>query len=122
MYVEFKTEFQTTFPVWENVVLINANSVDEAFGNAEKKGRESEGDDGGSFEWDGVPARWVFAGVRKLTLCQNPQEPPGDGTEITYLQMRVRSKNSLMKLVKSERVNVEFIEPFAEEEAPRAYL
>ena len=71
MYVEFKTESQTTFPVWENIVLINANSDDEAFGKAERKGLESEGDDGGSFEWEGLPARWVFAGVRKLTLCKN---------------------------------------------------
>ncbi len=98
MYVEFKTESQTTFPVWENIVLINANSDDEAFGKAERKGLESEGDDGGSFEWEGLPARWVFAGVRKLTLCKNSEERPGDGTEITYIQMRVRSKNSLKSM------------------------
>jgi hypothetical protein len=120
MYVEFKTERQTTYPVWENIVLIHAAGEDEAFAKAESKGRESEGDDGGTFQWDNIPARWVFGGVRKLTLCEDPDERPGDGTEVTYLQMKVRSKNSLMKLIHSERMSVELIEPFLSEEGDRS--
>jgi hypothetical protein len=118
MYVEFKTERQTTYPVWENIVLVHAAGEDEAFAKAEKKGRESEGDDGGTFQWDNTPARWVFGGVRKLTLCQDSEVRPKDGTEITYLQLRVRSKISLAKLIHSERVSVELIEPFSQEEEP----
>jgi hypothetical protein len=121
MYVEFTTENQTTFPVWENIYLINAASEDEAFKKAEIKGRESAGDNDGSFQWNNHPARWVFLGVRKLTLCQNPDERPSDGTELTYLQMRVRSRSALTKLVNSDRVAIELIEPFAEEGAPKAH-
>jgi hypothetical protein len=120
MYVEFKTGRQTTYPVWENIVLIHAAGEDEAFAKAEKKGRETEGDDGGTFRWDNIPARWVFGGVRKLTLCEDPEGRPRDGTEITYLQLRVRSKNSLMKLIHSERMSVELIEPFLSEEGNRS--
>src|SRR6267154_5236373 len=88
MYVEFKEAEQKAFPVWENIVLLSADSEDEAFAKAESKGRESAGDDGGTFRWAGKPASWVFGGIRKLTLCENPEERPGDGTEVSYIEMR----------------------------------
>ena len=116
MYVEFKAGEQTTFPVWENIVLIQAASEKEAFEKAEKKGRESAGDDGGTFRWGKKRASWVFGGVRKLTLCDNPEERPGDGTELSYIELEVRSKKSLNKLIRSENVGLQLRDGFPEED------
>jgi len=120
MVVEFKDEAQTAFPVWENIVLIQADSEEEAFTKAERKGREGEGDEDGSFRWADKPARWVFGGVRKLTLCQDAEKRPEDGTEISYIQMWVGSRNALRKLIESDRVGVVLREEFAKEEKPIA--
>ena len=112
LYVELKKQPQDRFPVWENIVLIEATTEDEAFDKAETIGRRGEGDDEGSFRWEGEPARWVFAGVRKLTACETAERRPGDGTELTYLQMEVASREALERLVDSRPVTVEFEEPF----------
>ena len=116
LYVEKKQQPQDHFPVWENIVLIEAGTADEAFDKAEVVGRGDEGDDDGSFRWEGEPARWVFAGVRKLTTCENEESRPGDGTELTYIQMEVASREALARLVESESVQVELKEPFPSEE------
>ena len=116
LYVEMKRQPQDRFPVWENIVLIEAATEDEAFDKAEVIGRRGEGDDEGSFRWEGEPARWVFAGVRKLTTCEDAENRPGDGTELTYLQMEVASREALARLVESEAVQVELKEPFPSEE------
>jgi hypothetical protein len=64
----------------------------------------------------GEPARWVFEGVRKLALCQDSEARPRDGTEVSYIQLRVRSEAALRKLVNSERVSVEYLEELGAEE------
>src|SRR5438046_1172726 len=56
-YVKLKRKRQTRFPVWENIVLIRAETLDEAFEKAEKRAHE----DGcmypdETFTWGGVPA------------------------------------------------------------------
>jgi hypothetical protein len=104
MWVKLKSKAQTSYPCWENVVLIRARSETEAFAKAEKKGRLGEGDCDGSFRWGGEPAAWVFAGVRKLVLCDDHQDQPGDGTEITYSEYLIDSPEALEKFVASEKV------------------
>lgn len=112
MFVEYKKERQSSYPVWENVVLIHAAGEDEAFQKAEAIGRAKEGDEDGTFCWGGRDAKWVFGGVRKLTLCENPEDRPGDRTEISYIQMRVRSREHLNKLLNSDVVGVEIQDDF----------
>ncbi len=114
MYVELKDGEARNIPVLENIVLIKANSEDEAFEKAERRGRGDEGDDGGSFRWDAKPARWRFAGVRKLTLCQQPEERPDDGIEISYTEMRVSSLDALYKLASGKPVGVRYHDMFSE--------
>jgi hypothetical protein len=120
MYVKFREGEQAAFPVWENLYLVQAGSEDEAFAKAEKLGLAAEGDDDGSFRWGDRPARWVFGGVRKLTLCQDSHRRPGDGTELSYIQMSVRSERALHKLIDSDRVGVEYREEFPEQPASAA--
>jgi hypothetical protein len=112
MYVKPKERPQTKFTVWENIVLIRADSEDEAFTKAEQRGRDDEGDEDGSLLWGGRPASWVFAGVRKLTLCQDSEKRPGDGTEVTYTEMQLDSEKAVRKLVEGHPVAIRYREQF----------
>jgi hypothetical protein len=109
MTVKFKEAVQDRYPLWENVYLVEASSADEALAKAAALGQEQEGDTSGTFCWEGTPATWVFAGVRKLIECRTSgdiEDKPTGGTEITYSQMIVDSEESLAKLVNGEPVTV----------------
>jgi hypothetical protein len=116
LYVKFKQKAQQRFPLWENIVLIKAASEEKAFAMAERRGLEQAGDDGGTFRWGGEPAEWVFGGVRKLTLCEGGDSRPGDGMEVTYLEMEVESKAALGRLLNGHPVRVTLRDRFADEE------
>ena len=113
MYVTFKDGSQDHYPVWENIVLIKANSEAEVFAKAEKIGRDGEGDADGSFRWEGREARWNFGGVRKLVLCQDSDRRPGDRSEITYQQFIVPTRQALDRLLDSDTVTVGVDDEFA---------
>ena len=114
VYTKFLDEVQDKYPVWEKIILIASNSSDLAYQEAERIAR-NEYDTTRTFTWEGRPARWVFAGVRKLIECQqtvivagddDDTFQPGHGTEITYSQMEVDSEESLSKLIEGEPVTV----------------
>lgn len=120
-YVKLKRKRQTRYSVWENIVLISAKTVDEAFTKAEKRARQDacmQPDD--TFTWDGEPAEWVFAGVRKLTLCMDEHKRPGDGTEVTYLEFEVPSLAALRKLMEGEPASVKIADGFPDETSESA--
>ena len=106
MVVKLKNGPQKRFPVWENIVLVSAESDDEAFAKTEQYGRKEEGDDDCTFRWDGKPARWVFAGVRKLTECAVVGERPDDGTEISYNEMELGSERAIEQFVAGRPTSV----------------
>ncbi len=110
MFVEFSDGKQTHFPAWENIILVEAESEEAAFEKAEALGRRGEGDDSGEFRWDGRPARWVFAGVRKLTECAvlADSDRPGDGTEVSFSELELDSRADIERLVAGEPVKVGF--------------
>jgi Domain of unknown function (DUF4288) len=110
MYVKRKHDADGKIPVWENIVLINADSEESAFAKAEERGKRDEGDDDGTFRWEGQPARWVFAGVRKLTLCEDADKRPGDGTEISYSEMDVKSVKALENLLQGKPAAVTLVD------------
>jgi hypothetical protein len=112
MYVKLKHHHQEGYPLWENIILIKAASEAEAFAKAEQRGHDEEGDDEGSFRWAGKPARWVFAGVRKVALCQDAEKRPNDGTELSYTEMEVASQEALDKLLAGEAVSVQLMDRF----------
>src|SRR5207302_4882082 len=114
LWVKYTEHKQKTFPLWENVILIRAQSEKEAFAKAEAHGHRMAGKGKPTFTWSGKPAMWVFGGVRKVTACDDPEERPDDGTEITYTQMRVRSPEALKKLLEGQPVGVEYIEQYHE--------
>ena len=109
--VERKSQPQNRFRLWENIVRLQAKTEEEAFVKAERRGRE-EGDDDGSFRWGGQPARWVFAGVRKLTLCQDSDKRPRDGTEVSFNELEVGSEEAIGKLLAGQPVSVKIADKF----------
>jgi hypothetical protein len=107
MQVQFKTDTQMTFPVWENIYLIESESVEEALTKAESIGVANEGDNGGSFFWEEMPARWVYKGVRKLQTLSHPSDPgnkPTDGCELTFTTYEFASPGDLDRFVEGEEV------------------
>ncbi len=119
LYVQLKDQPQGRCTAWENIVLIKAQSEEEAFEKAERRGKEEAGDDDGTFRWNGKPARWIFAGVRELTSCEDPERRPDDGTEISYTEMQLESEQSVYKLVQGDPVKLQFTDRFAGESSDR---
>jgi hypothetical protein len=119
MYVKRK-KVHGKIPVWENIVLIKADSEEAAFAKAQQRGKQDEGDDDGTFLWAGEPAEWIFAGIRKLTLCEDPEKRPTDGTEISYTEMELDSERALANLVAGKPATVKLTEPSFEPQQPNA--
>lgn len=106
---------QSPIDVYENVFLVEANSPEEAYEQAELFGKvEADLDDGLTI--DDVPAVRVFAGIRKLISISNPgllsqdQTPPVHGTELTYSEYQVPDLKTLMKLGEGETVDLRYFE------------
>ena len=113
MSVQFKNpEDQTSYPVWETIVLIQASTSEQAWDKAEQRGRDEETDGSDGFTWNRKPARWVFAGVRKVIECRSDDEKdrPVDGAEVSYSEMSVPDKESLTKLANGRPVSVQYEE------------
>jgi len=91
MAVKYKRGVQRRFPVWENVVLIQAATEAQAFAKAEAIGLRDASDDDGSMYWGGRLARWEFSGIRKLTECALLSERPSDSDEVTYHELEFTS-------------------------------
>ncbi|ADV64029.1 hypothetical protein Isop_3472 [Isosphaera pallida ATCC 43644] len=105
MYSMFKDGIQDKFPLREDVVLIEADSVGEAFDRAKRRGKEREGDDQGTHSYDGRASNWVFIGVRKLIECDLlVNDRPGDGSEVSYSMLEVRDRASVQRFAKGEPV------------------
>ena len=146
LYVQFKTGRQRKFPVWENIVLFSAGSSDAAFAKAEAHGRAEVDDDDDSFTWGGKPARWVFAGVRKITPCHGiapgniggleayipavaKEQVPGtkvagtsgarriDGFEVACNEYEVTSLSAIEQIVAGEQVELLLNDQFADSAA-----
>jgi len=112
MVVKLKKAPQDRFPAWENVILVQARSAAEAFAKAERRGWDDEGDDDGTFCWGREPAKWVFAGVRKLTDCLVDGDQPGDGDEITYMELELASLDAVNQLAAGKPVSVRYRDRF----------
>lgn len=116
VYFKRRKGLQNRFLVWENIVLVRADSFDEAYDKAEKLGREEAAIDDETQTIGGHPSRMVFAGVRKVTLCQDWETRPTDGSEVTYNELVVRSEAAVRRLATGKTVRAEVLDPFPDEE------
>lgn len=101
--------------VHENMVLIEAQSEFDALRKAKAIGQtETALQD--ELSLDGVPAKRVFAGIRKVVVISNPdtgnldQDRPSDGTEISYSVYKVSSQEELRQLAEGAEVTVQYVE------------
>ena len=116
LYVELKSGRQRKIPVWENIVLFSAGSSDAAFTKAESYGR-AEADDDDSFTWGGKPAKWVFAGVRKVTPSRVAASRSLDGVEVACNEYEVSTLSAIERLVAGEQVELVLNDQFADSTA-----
>jgi len=111
MAVRFREGVQDRFPCFENVVVVDAETDDDAMQAALACGEQEAA--ATEFDWDGRPAIWQFVGVRKLIECrtlgslENRLEP---GTEVTYSQFVLSSEDDLRKLADGESVPLTYEE------------
>jgi len=111
MYARFKDGQQDHYLVWENVLLVEAESDGLAEQRAAARARLDEGDSNGSFRWDGRPAEWVFAGLRKvLSVSHQAAVSLGHGDEVTYSEFHVADEKALRDLVAGREVSLKYIE------------
>jgi hypothetical protein len=103
MYFKRARGPQTSFTAWENVHLIEAADADNAWRQAERIGRASEGDDPTlrEVEADGDhPMACVFAGVRKVITVSHERggDQVGSGDEITFSEFILESEQAVRNL------------------------
>ncbi|GAC1541726.1 MAG: hypothetical protein NVS3B10_06250 [Polyangiales bacterium] len=113
-YVKFDDGEQDTYPVEENVLLIEAADPEAAASAARAIAEENY--DGDEVDWDGRPGVYVFAGVRKVVGCEDAasiERPstaaaapwrPGHGTELTYAYLELDGEEELAQLLAGEGV------------------
>jgi hypothetical protein len=118
MVVHFTRAKQTTYPAWENVVLIAASSEDEAFRKADAYAAEEEAAVDESFRWGKHPASLKYAGVRKLTECRFLTDEPCDLGEATYIDLEFSSEGAVKNYIAGNDQRVKVRNPFPEAAAP----
>ncbi|MGI8980511.1 MAG: DUF4288 domain-containing protein [Pirellulaceae bacterium] len=117
LYAQLKSGRQRKFPVWENIVLFSAGSSDAAFAKAQAYGRAEADDEDDSFTWGGKPARWVFAGVRKVTPCHAAVPRNVDGLEVACNEYEMTSVSAIQQLVAGEQVELLLNDQFTDSAA-----
>ena len=94
LYTKFLDGVQDCYPVWENIILINADTSDAAYAIADKKGEdEAQVSVDSKYIYNGRPAAWIYAGTRKLIECiehfDSKERGAGGmeeyGTEVTHI-------------------------------------
>ncbi len=103
LYIEFLDGVQDSYTVWENIYLIHADTVAEAFAKADSLGEEEATMDPDSWLTSkGRPARWRFAGVRRLAECIDFENGPEDGKEVAFLEYTFKDKATLDALIQKQ--------------------
>ena len=112
-------DIQEDFPVWENIVLVDSGSPEEAVEAARNFGIDEEGTAENSMKWNGKRARWAFAGIRKLVSCvdlvnhanlDGKETKVGHGTEITYFQFTMKSLSDVDDFLTGKEVDLKLSE------------
>ncbi len=110
MVVRFKDSTQAEFPIWENILLIEAADRASAAHLAAARAHEDEGDSEGTFLWNGHRATWVFAGIRRLVEVSHRGAGLGSGDELSYSEYSVSTEDELDALARGKSVLVRLSE------------
>jgi hypothetical protein len=111
-YLKVKDGDQARFPVEETAYLIDASSPDDAFDQAEAIGQEINECDNEDFTWENRPAKWIYAGIRKLLdqSCFAPDHLDREDSftfkEITYSEFMADRREALQDLIEGRPVTI----------------
>lgn len=110
MAFRLKEGRQARLTVWENILLIEGSTPEEAYAKAEARAREDEGDNGGTLTLGGQPCVQVYCGIRKLLAVSNPSDDdkPTDRAEISFTMLEVADEDALQRLVRGTNVTLEY--------------
>jgi len=108
MYVKLLDEAPGPHLFTEDIYLIHATSVDQAFSKADAIGQWLETTDIDSGHTvDDRPARNVFYGVRRLAECLDLiDEAPGDGKEIAFLRFSAATEADVRRFADGQTISV----------------
>ena len=109
-YKEFHPEDDIT--VWENIYLVEASNDKIAYDKAERIAKENLVGDDGHLTLDDREVKMRFGGVRKVVLCENEEDQPEDGTEVSYNKYAVQDLVELSRLCNGEEVNLILVNPY----------
>jgi len=118
MVVQITRGKQSKYPAWENIVLIAADSEEEAFRKADACGSKEEQAVDESFHWGKHPARLKYMGVRKLTECRFPADEPCDLGEATYIDLQFPSEEAVTNYIAGNDQRVTIQNPFPDPVSP----
>lgn len=112
MVVEFETGLQEQYPVYENILLIQADDSDAAWAKAEHRARQDEELAFDTFTWESRSARLVFRGVRKLIAVAHEFDHGqlGHGNELSYAALSLASADQVQALATGAPVFVQYLE------------
>lgn len=111
-YVKFLDEDQDTYPIWENVILVNARTLDEAHEIAETEGREIASIND-QMTWEDKQPVLEFAGVRKVTELRNLSHAtgtPAHCTEVSYSKLEALDEKTLRDFATGMAVNIRYVD------------
>jgi hypothetical protein len=102
--VRIKNDQTGPIHAYENIFLIEAQDAEDAEQKGLLVGKEQEGDAGGSFEWEGMPARLEFEGVRKVIEVRSMASgnAPISGAEVTYNLLEFQSLQTMKAFAAGE--------------------
>ncbi len=106
LYTRFKDGNQNIYPIWENMYLIGGDDSTDVFQKAIDRAKRDTGDSSGSYTYDGRPATWEFAGIRKIIECV---DSPEDGVEVSYSTLEVSTYDALERLARGDTVDVTYV-------------
>lgn len=86
---------EAKFLSWENTILVQASSMDEAYEKTVAVGRQATSPYKGGPE--GVDVQWVLEGVTQVLPIYEPLE---DGAEIMWCERPPRKLKNLRKMVR----------------------
>lgn len=108
MYIEFANK--NSYTIRENIILIEAESVDEAWEKSDKRAKEITNETNDALVLDESFENWKLAGIRKLISCFDEENQPEDGTEITYSELEIDDEASFKQLLKGDSVILNYEE------------
>jgi hypothetical protein len=82
---------QDTFPSWENVYLVQAESAEAAARIAERRAALEQSSPEDKFTFDERPARLEFSGIRKIIECT--EDAIESGMEVSYSSFIAETKD-----------------------------